>query len=60
MDWKTHVKLMLHKLEMLCSKEYEKLRMIYHAYFHSIMKYGIILGGNSPGAKKFSFDRKRL
>jgi hypothetical protein len=35
----------------LCSN-IETLRMIYHAYFHSIMKYGIIFWGNSPDAKK--------
>jgi hypothetical protein len=45
---------------MLCNKEYETLRMINHAYLHSIMKYGIILGGNSPGAKMFSFYRRKL
>jgi hypothetical protein len=27
------------------------LNSIYFAYFHSIMKYGIIFGGNSPNSK---------
>jgi hypothetical protein len=43
----------------LCSN-IETLRMIYHAHFHSIMKYGIILWSNSPGAKKIFLLQKRI
>jgi hypothetical protein len=50
MNWKAHVKLMLPKLGNACfavrnmksCSNIETLRMIYLAYFHSIMKYGII------------------
>lgn len=35
--------------------------MIYHAYFHSIMKYGIIFWGNSPDARKaFLLHKKTI
>ena len=30
----------------------ETLRMVYFAYIHSIMSYGIILGGNQPYTDK--------
>jgi hypothetical protein len=30
----------------------ETLRMVYFAYVHSIMSYGIILGGNQPHSEK--------
>jgi hypothetical protein len=35
------------------------LRMIYYAYFHSVMRYGIVFGGNSPDAKKIFLLQKR-
>jgi hypothetical protein len=35
------------------------LRSIYFAYFHSLIKYGIILGENSPDCKKvFTLQKK--
>jgi hypothetical protein len=50
---------MLHKLGNACfairdvkyCNDIETLRMMYHAYFHSIMKYWIVFWGNLPGAK---------
>jgi hypothetical protein len=38
----------------------ETLRMIYLAYFHSIMKYGIIFWGNPAEAKKVFLLHKGL
>jgi hypothetical protein len=68
MNWKTHVKLTLHKLGNACfavrnikhCSNIGTLRKIYHAYFHSIVKYGIIFWGNSPHAKKVFLLQKRL
>jgi hypothetical protein len=68
LNWKIHVKSMLPKLGKACfairnmklCSNIETLRMIYHAHFHSIIKYGIIFWGNSPGAKKISLLQKRI
>jgi hypothetical protein len=43
---------------MLCSN-INTLKVIYFAYFHSLMKYGIILWGNSSGSKKVFTLQKR-
>jgi hypothetical protein len=67
MNWKAHVKLMLPKLGNACfairnmksCSNIETLRMIYIAYFNSIMKYGIIFWGNSAEAKKVFLLQKR-
>ena len=64
---KTYVKLMLLKLGNACfairnmnlCSNIETLKMIYHAYFHSIMKYGLIFWGNSPDAKKVFLLQKK-
>jgi hypothetical protein len=37
----------------------DTLKSIYFAYFHSIMKNGIIFGGNSPNSKRtFTLQKK--
>jgi len=38
----------------------ETLRMVYFAYIHSIMSYGIILGGNQPYNDKIFKIQKRV
>jgi hypothetical protein len=38
----------------------DTLRAIYFAYFHSIVSYGIILGGNSSHSKKIFTLQKRI
>jgi len=38
----------------------ETLRMVYFAYVHSIMSYGIILGGNQPHSDKIFKIQKRV
>jgi hypothetical protein len=38
----------------------ETLRMVYFAYIHSIMSYGIILGGNQPYSEKIFKIQKRV
>jgi len=37
----------------------DTLKSIYFAYFHSIMKYGIIFWGNSPSSKMIFTLQKR-
>jgi len=38
----------------------ETSRMVYFAYIHSIMSYGIILGGNQPQSEKIFKIQKRV
>jgi len=38
----------------------ETLRMVYLSYIHSIMNYGIILGGNQPYSEKIFKIQKRV
>jgi len=55
LSWKTHIDTIIPKLSsttfaIRTVKPYlsqDSLKMIYYSYFHSIMTYGIILGGNS-------------
>ena len=55
LTWKIHIKSIIMKLNTACyiirrSKQFlniDTLKMIYFAYFHSIMSYGLIFWGNS-------------
>jgi len=38
----------------------DTLKSIYFAYFHSIMKYGIIFWGNSPNSKIFTLQKRTV
>jgi hypothetical protein len=65
--WKNHIDLMFPKLSRACYairlmphiSNTDTLKSIYFAYFHSIMKYGIIFGGNSPNSKMIFALQKR-
>jgi hypothetical protein len=54
--WRSHVDLLLPKLSKISFairtiKSYMSqvaLLMVYHAYFHSILRYGVIFWSNSP------------
>jgi hypothetical protein len=54
--WKAHIEQMMSKLNRACFiirkiqaiMSTETLRMVYFAYVHSIMSYGIIFWGNQP------------
>jgi len=37
----------------------ETLKLIYFAYFHSIMSYGIIFGGNSMDNRKVFYTKRK-
>jgi hypothetical protein len=38
----------------------ETLKLVYFAYFHAIMSYGIIFWGNSTDSKKVFYIQKRI
>jgi hypothetical protein len=38
----------------------ETLKLVYFAYFHSIMSYGIIFWGNSTDSKKLFYIQKKI
>jgi hypothetical protein len=67
LNWKTQVESLLPRLGKACyairsMKPYSDvaaLKMIYHAYFHSLMRYGIVFWGNSSEAKKISLLQKK-
>jgi hypothetical protein len=67
LNWKTHIKSLLSRLGKICyairnMKLYSNLttlRMIYYAYFHSLMRYAIVFWGNLLGAKKIFLLQKK-
>jgi hypothetical protein len=56
LSWKSHINQILLRLNSACYAikvitplmSEDTLKMIYYSYVHSIITYGIILGGNSP------------
>jgi hypothetical protein len=59
-NWTNHIEKLIPKLtgtcyavrSMLHVSKTDTLKTVYFAYFHSMMKYVIILGGNSSNSKK--------
>jgi hypothetical protein len=68
MNWKAHVKLILPRIghacfairNIKCCSNIETLRMIYLAYFHSIISMGLFSGVTRQKLRKFSFYKKGL
>jgi hypothetical protein len=67
LNWKNHIGQTVPKLSGACYtirsmshvSNTVTLKAIYFAYFHSIMKYGIIFGGNSSTSKNvFTLQKK--
>jgi hypothetical protein len=66
LNWKNHIDNLAPKLSGACYavrsmshiSNTDTLKSIYFAYFHSLMKYGIFLGGNSPDSKYYK--KKKL
>jgi hypothetical protein len=67
LNLKNHIDQMVPKLNAACYaitstfhvSNTDTLKSVYFAYFHSIMKYGIIFGGNSSSSKKiFTLQKK--
>jgi hypothetical protein len=67
-NWKSHIKKILPKLSGACyvirrlysSCDINTLRMIYFAYFHSIMEYGIMFWGASSESNRILLQKKRI
>jgi len=67
-NWKNHIHKILPKLSKACylirrmytSCNLNTLMMIYFAYFHSVMEYGIIFWGVSAESKKVLLQQKRI
>ena len=66
-NWQKHVEQMIPKLSGACYavsfmahiSNINTHKSIYNAYFHCIIKYGIILGGNSSNSGKiFTLQNK--
>jgi hypothetical protein len=67
LNWKNHIDQMIPKLSWACYAvrsmfhivNIYTMKSIYFAYFQSIMKYGIILGGNSSNSTRvFTLQKK--
>jgi hypothetical protein len=66
LSWKTHTEQTMHKLSAACYamtsiKPFmspETLKMVYYAYFHSIMNYGIKFGETLLSTKMFKIQKK--
>jgi len=68
LSWKAHIDQMMSKLNTACFvirkiqaiMSLETLRMVYFAYIHSIISYGIIFWGNQPYSDKIFKIQKRV
>jgi hypothetical protein len=68
LNWKNHIEQMIPKLSeasyavrsMAHISNTETLKSVYCAYFHSIIKYGIIFGGNSTNSRKIFTLQKQI
>jgi len=68
LSWKAYINQIMSKLNTACfvirmiqgMTSQETLRMVYFACVHSIMSYGIILGGNQPHSEKIFQIQKRV
>ena len=68
LSWTAHIDQMMSKLNTACfvigmiqaMMSQETLRMVYFAYVHSIMSYGIIFWGNQPHSEKIFKIQKRV
>ena len=67
-NWKNHIQKILPKLSSACylirrmcpSCNIHTLKMIYFAYFHSVMEFGIIFWGVSVERKRIILQQKRI
>jgi hypothetical protein len=66
LSWDNLIEILIRKLSMAgyiirSAKTYmstSSLIIIYHAFFHSLMTYGVIFWGNSPHSKKIFYLQK--
>ena len=68
LNWKTHIQNLLPKLSSACyliRRMYplfniRTLKMIYHAYFHSVMEFGMFWGASAESRKVFLLQKRIL
>jgi hypothetical protein len=68
LNWKTHTEQIIPRLSSACYavrsmfhfSNLHTLKMIYFAYYHSIMKYGIIFWGKYTDSKESFSCRRKL
>jgi hypothetical protein len=66
-SWKKHIEAIIGKLNKACyiirrTKQYlssDALKMVYYAFFHSIMSYGLIFWGNTTHSRYIFKLQKR-
>jgi hypothetical protein len=67
-NWKTHIEEISHKLDVVCFTirnltlilNADVLRLVCFAYFHPLLQYGIILGGNSAHVQHVFKVQKKI
>ena len=67
LSWKAHVQDLVPKLNSAIFtirtiseiSDFSTRKVVYFAYFHSLMTYGIVFWGNSPDAKRIFLAQKR-
>jgi hypothetical protein len=60
LNWKKHIEYIIPKLSSACFAmrtvkpllNVDTLKLVYFAYFHSVMSYGVIFWGNSAESKR--------
>jgi hypothetical protein len=68
LNWKTRIQYIIPKLSSACFAmrtitslmKTETLKLVYFAYFHSFMSYGILFWGNSTDSKKVFYIQKKI
>jgi hypothetical protein len=68
LNWKTHIQYVIPKLSSACftMRTVTSLmktgtsKLVYFAYFHSIMSYGIIFWGNSTDSKNVFYIQNKI
>jgi hypothetical protein len=66
--WRTHLHFLLNKLSKACFVlrwlryvlDIDALKLVYFAYFQSVVKYGIVFWGNSYNLNKVFLLQKRI
>jgi hypothetical protein len=68
LTFKVHVNQLLHKLSMVGFQmrklsyvlSINNLKSVYYAYYHSLIKYGLIYSGNTPDCHKVFLMQKKI
>ena len=67
-NWKNHVIKLIPRLGSACyliwklhtSCSIDTLKLVYYAYFHSVMEYGVMLWGNLTDSKRIFLLQERI